>query len=113
MYANGIYSLYMELIETSVFTKKITALLSEDSYRLFQNGLITAPCQGSLIKGGNGLRKMRWSIAGKGKRGSLRIIYYYKTVKSLIYLLYVYKKNEAEDLTDKQLEILAKAVREL
>ena len=100
MYANGIYSLYMELIETSVFTKKITAL-------------ITAPCQGSLIKGGNGLRKMRWSIAGKGKRGSLRIIYYYKTVKSLIYLLYVYKKNEAEDLTDKQLEILAKAVREL
>ena len=80
---------------------------------MFQNALITAPCQGSLIKGGNGLRKMRWSIAGKGKRGSLRIIYYYKTVKSLIYLLYVYKKNEAEDLTDKQLEILAKAVREL
>ena len=56
---------------------------------------------------------MRWSIAGKGKWGSLRIIYYYKTVKSLIYLLYVYKKNESEDLTDKQLEILAKAVREL
>ena len=45
MYANGIYSLYMELIETSVFTKKITAWLSEDSYRLFQNALITAPCQ--------------------------------------------------------------------
>lgn len=67
----------MEIIETQVFTKDIVKLLSDNEYRELQKALVENPLLGHLIPGGAGLRKLRWSAGGKGKRGGLRIIYYY------------------------------------
>jgi hypothetical protein len=66
----------MQFIETSVFTKRIAEMLTDDEYHALQETLIQNPKAGPLIPGGNGLRKYRWAASGKGKRGGVRIIYY-------------------------------------
>ena len=101
----------MIFIETPVFTKAITSLLSDDSYKELQKTLLYRPESGAVIKGSSGLRKMRWNLANKGKSGSLRIIYYWDT-PDVIYMLYPYEKTKKEDLTKKQIKILSELVKE-
>jgi hypothetical protein len=102
----------MVILETPVFTGRVTALLSDEDYRKLQLHLIARPHAGSLIPGGGGLRKLRWSTGQKGKRGGLRFIYYWAVGKSRILMLMVYAKSETGDLTLEQLKILRKVVKE-
>ena len=99
------------IIETQIFTREINSLLTDDEYRKLQWELILRPKAGDLIPGGSGLRKIRWKIPGKGKRGGLRIIYYFDS-PSRIYMLLPYKKNIEENLTPKQIKILKKLIKE-
>ena len=102
----------MELIETSTFTRKITALLSDEDYGAFQYRLAANPSLGALIKGGGGIRKIRVAVGSRGKRGGARVIYYWAVRRDLILLLYAYPKNVLADLTPKQVAQLAKLVKE-
>lgn len=70
------------------------------------------PEAGDLIPGSGGLRKLRWRIIGKGKRGGLRIIYYWDVSDESFFMLAVYKKSKKEDLTQQQLRILRGLVEE-
>lgn len=63
-------------IETEIFTEDVKALLSDAEYAAFQHYLAGNPLAGDVIQQTGGLRKVRWSITGKGKRGGTRIIYY-------------------------------------
>lgn len=67
---------------------------------------------GDVIPGGKGLRKIRWRAEGKGKRGGVRIIYYFASAKGYIYLLAIYGKNQKADLEKDQLKRLIEQVRE-
>lgn len=67
----------MRFVETPIFTKVITRLLDDESYRGLQVALMLRPEQGPLIRSGGGLRKVRWAGPGAGKRGGLRVIYYW------------------------------------
>ena len=96
----------MVIIETPIFTKKITDVLPDDEYRKLQGALVINPDLGPIIPGGHGLRKLRWRISGKGKRGGLRIIYYWYTQDEKIYMLIPYGKSEQEDLTRDQMKLL-------
>ncbi len=96
----------MKIIETTIFTKKINTLLSDEEYRNLQSALILNPEKGKVIRGSGGLRKIRWGISGRGKRGGVRIIYYWIIKKNTILMLLVYPKNEQDDLTSSQLKIL-------
>ncbi|MFZ2658216.1 MAG: type II toxin-antitoxin system RelE/ParE family toxin [Victivallales bacterium] len=98
----------MTLIETKIFTQQITGLMGDSEYRILQNELLTNPKAGDVIEHSGGLRKIRFGIKGKGrgKRGGIRIIYFYHEVKVRIYLLVSYSKNEKDDLSAKELEIL-------
>ncbi len=78
----------MELIETSTFTRQITALLSDEEYGAFQYRLTVNPGLGALIKGGGGIRKIRVALGSRGKRGGARVIYYWAPRKDLILLHY-------------------------
>lgn len=100
----------MKIIETSIFTRKLRTLLSDEEYRLLQNELIMNPEKGKIIKGSGGLRKIRWSISGKGKSGGVRIIYYWLKNKEIILMLLIYPKNEQDNLTSKQLKLLTSIV---
>jgi mRNA-degrading endonuclease RelE of RelBE toxin-antitoxin system len=56
------------------------------------------------------MRKLRWSAKGHGKRGGIRVIYYWSTSKNIILLLFAYSKNEQDDLTKEQLWQLKKII---
>ena len=106
------YIICMEIYETSVFTKQITGLISDEDYRDLQRVLAVNPLAGALIKNSGGLRKLRWRIAGKGKRGGIRVIYYYVTADNKIFMLVAYEKSKKDDLNQKQLASLRKLVME-
>jgi hypothetical protein len=102
----------MRFVETPIFTRAITELIDDESYRAFQVALALRPEQGALIQGTGGLRKIRWVAPGRGKRGGVRIIYYWHSREDAFYLLYAYAKNDQEDLTPAQARALARLVRE-
>ena len=102
----------MRFVETPIFTRIITRLIDDDDYRSLQIALMLRPKQGPLIRAAGGLRKVRWARAGAGKRGGLRIIYYWAPAESAFYMLYAYSKNEQEDLTPAQARVLGRLVRE-
>jgi len=102
----------VELIETPTFTRRITALLSDEEYGAFQARIAANPELGALIRGGGGIRKVRVATGSRGKSGGARVIYYWAVRKDVILLLYAYSKNAAADLTPKQVSQLAKIVKE-
>jgi mRNA-degrading endonuclease RelE of RelBE toxin-antitoxin system len=67
----------VEIIETSIFTRQVQELLNDEEYRLLQSALLSRPDLGAIIPGSGGLRKARWSTRRRGKRGGLRVIYYW------------------------------------
>jgi mRNA-degrading endonuclease RelE of RelBE toxin-antitoxin system len=102
----------MEIIETPIFTRKIKDVLSDDEYRKLQWAVVINPEAGRVIPGSGGLRKLKWVIPGKGKRGGLRVIYYWYTQEEKIYMLLPYKKSGQKDLTKEQLKILIEYVKD-
>lgn len=100
----------MIIVETSIFTRQVTALLSDEEYRQLQIELILHPDLGPVIQGSGGLRKIRWSLPGRGKRGGARIIYYWAVRRDKILMLFMYEKNDQSDLTPDQLKVLRKLI---
>jgi hypothetical protein len=101
----------MRLVETPVFTRRISTVLDDDQYRFLQRALALRPEQGALIRGSGGLRKLRWSVPGLGKRGSARVIYCWNKPTETFFMLFAYTKQEQGDLTPKQVKILGQLVR--
>ena len=101
----------MLIIETPIFTRQIQAILSDEEYRLLQIHLVNKPDVGKVIPRSGGLRKLRWSAGGYGKRGGIRVIYYWFISKDTILLLFTYSKSEQEDLTSEQLRQLRKVIK--
>ena len=102
----------MLFVETPVFTGLVRKSLDDDEYRALQLTLLLRPEQGPLIPGSGGLRKIRWGKEGRGKRGGLRVIYYWDKSSSRCFMLFLYAKNEQGDLTPSQVRTLARLVRE-
>jgi len=100
----------MLIVETPTFTRRVQTTLTDDEYRELQFLLARFPDTGVLIPGSHGLRKLRWSGSGKGKRGGTRIIYYWARSKDWILMLFLFKKNERSDLTKDQLKKLGATV---
>ena len=96
----------MVIMETPVFTKRVLDALTDDEYRELQQFIAEHPEAGSIIPGSHGLRKLRWTMSGKGKRGGTRIIYYWLRPRDTILMLFVFRKNEQSDLSVDQLKIL-------
>jgi hypothetical protein len=102
----------MEILETSFFSKQIKRLISDEEYQQLQKVLVINPLAGALIKNSGGLRKLRWRREATGKRGGIRVIYYYVTADDQIFMLVAYEKSKKDDLTKEQLASLRKLVAE-
>ena len=96
----------MVIIETSVFTRLILDLMSDEDYAELQVALVSRPDLGDLIPRSGGLRKVRWNAGGRGKRGGVRIVYYWAVAPGQIRMLYVYPKGRQENLSPTQLKTL-------
>jgi mRNA-degrading endonuclease RelE of RelBE toxin-antitoxin system len=81
-------------IESSVFERRRPACISDDELVVLQQALLQNPRRGVVIPGSGGLRKLRWTGSGRGKRGGIRVIYYI-ACELEIWLLTIYGKNEA------------------
>ncbi len=102
----------MRFVETPVFTAAIRRHLDDEHYRQLQIALMLRPEQGPVIRGAGGLRKVRWATAGAGKRGGLRVIYYWAAGDQAFDMLYAYTKSDQGDLTPEQTRQLGRMVRE-
>lgn len=100
----------MVFAETSIFTKRISEVASDEEYSEFQAFLAENPESGDVIEGTGGLRKVRMRLQGRGKSGGARVIYYYLESASQIRMVFLFKKNEQDNLTDEQKKQLKRIV---
>lgn len=112
LYANGVYVSRMEFIETPTFTKLVLDLLDDDDYANLQAALALRSDMGKVIPGSGGIRKARWAGSGRGKRGGLRVIYYWQVSEDRIWMLLVYSKANQEGLSRDQVRQLKILVEE-
>jgi hypothetical protein len=101
-------------IELPAFERHREDYLDDDSFSQLQVTLMANSAAGDLIEGTGGLRKLRFgdSRRSKGKRGGLRVIYYYWTRGSEFWLFALYDKNEMSDLLPKQRVALKERVKD-
>jgi len=102
----------MEVIQTTIFEKVISNFIDEEEYRHLEATIVQHPEKGDIIPGSGGIRKLRWKRQGTGKRGGLRIIYYWITEDYQILMLYAYPKSRQEDLSKDQVKDLKYLVQE-
>jgi hypothetical protein len=100
-------------VETSSFSNLRESYLDDDEFGLLQAMLIDRPDAGDIIRGSGGVRKVRWTSRGTGKRGGLRVIYYWITQADQILLLTLYKKGEVDDLAKDGIREMRKIVKSL
>ena len=100
----------MKFIETRIFTKIVYDYLTEEEYIGLQNFLFYSPEAGPIIPGSGGVRKIRWAVKGRGKRGGIRVIYYFKRKDDEIWFLTLYQKNEVENIPGHVLKQIAEEI---
>ena len=100
------YSEPVVFVETPIFTRRISGFMNDDEYGQLQSFLADRPEAGKIIPGSGGIRKLRWAGSGRGKRGGLRVIYFWWMARDRISMLMVYPKNEQDDLSPEQLKLL-------
>lgn len=88
----------ISFVETRLFTRLAQEYLSDDEYSALQQALLQDPEAGAVVPGSGGVRKLRWGVAGRGKRGGLRVIYFLRTRQGQIWMLTIYPKNVAENI---------------
>jgi hypothetical protein len=103
----------MVFVELTPFLAFCKEYWTDEDLRAMQNFLLATPDAGDLIRGGAGLRKLRWSAQGRGKRGGARVIYYWHVPGDRIYLIYGYVKSKSEDLTPEQIKVLKALMRDI
>lgn len=88
----------LTIIETPLFTSLWPDYWSEDERGQFATWLATHPESGDVIPKSGGVRKVRWSREGMGKRGGVRVIYYNQLANGEIWLLLIYAKNRYDTI---------------
>ncbi|HWA51287.1 MAG TPA: type II toxin-antitoxin system RelE/ParE family toxin [Dongiaceae bacterium] len=101
------------VVETKLFSRRADALLSPDERLDLIAYLALHPMAGDVIPGTGGIRKLRWQLEGKGKRGGARVIYYTYDERHPIFALLIYGKGEADDLTSEEKRTLSGIAAEI
>lgn len=99
--------------ETPLFTRLVADYLTDDGYRELQRALMDNPEMGDRMPGTGGFRKLRWQDPrrGKGKRGGIRVIYYYLSADQQIWFFTLFDKDEATDLSADEKKALKGAIQ--
>lgn len=103
----------LEIVELKSFEKEADELLSREELEQLRQELAVLRQLGTVISGTGGLRKFRWGAKGKGKRGGVRVLYYYGGDHMPIFLIAIYAKNEKVDMTPAEKKAATKLVAAL
>lgn len=96
----------MIFIESPIFTEELPSHLTDEQYQEFQIYLAGYPDAGEVIQDTGGLRKVRWLAKMRGKRGGVRVIYYYRCAAHQIRMILIYQKGIKDDLTSAEKKVL-------
>ncbi|MCF7520453.1 type II toxin-antitoxin system RelE/ParE family toxin [Neisseria sp. ZJ106] len=94
------------IVESVSFKTKAADLFTIEQRLEFFTYLALNPLAGDVIPNGGGLRKIRWKLAGRGKRGGVRVIYFNMLSDGFIYVADIYSKSEKENLSPKEIKAL-------
>src|SRR5665647_2676398 len=101
-------ALLRTLVRLPSFERSARGLLGEEENRWLDNTLAANPTAGVVMRGTGGVRKLRIALEGRGKSGGARVIYYYLGRKQRIFLVSVYAKNEADNVSAAELRQMRK-----
>ena len=99
-------------VESSLFERYLPAYLDDDEYGELQQYMILNPEAGEVVRGSGGVRKLRWSRPGMGKRGGLRVIYYVQFEPNEFWMLTLYSKSKKDNVPGHILKELLEAFRD-
>jgi hypothetical protein len=97
------------LVETETFSRLWPYYWTEEERGAFASWLAQNPEQGDVVPGSGGVRKVRWSRAGSGKSGGVRVIYFNRLASGIICLLFIYAKSEFDSIAGHKLKELKDA----
>lgn len=103
----------LSVVETPSYLARAERLMTPEERTAVVDAIAADPRVGVVIQGTGGLRKARIPLAGRGKRGGGRVIYWFHSAGFPAVLLWVFAKNEADDLTSAQRQALADVTRDL
>jgi hypothetical protein len=103
----------MTVVETREFQQRAATRMSEAERQNFITFIAGHPEDGVIMVGTGGVRKSRWGVGSRGKSGGVRIVYYYHNPTMPIFLLTVFAKNERDNLSQRDRNILKQVVTEI
>jgi mRNA-degrading endonuclease RelE of RelBE toxin-antitoxin system len=92
------------VIETPTFQKQAAKVWSQEERFAFIDWIAQNPNAGDVIPGADGARKVRWTVAGKGKRGGVRVIYFNLSKEEVVLLAAVYAKSDRENMSASEIQ---------
>lgn len=98
-------------VESSAFERVMPLYLDDDEYAELQQFMMLSPNAGRVVRGSGGVRKLRWSRSGMGKRGGLRVIYFVRPEPREFWMLAVYAKSTSDNVPGHILRELLEAFR--
>jgi hypothetical protein len=101
------------VVETREFQQRAATRMSDAERQAFITFIAGCPEAGALMVGTGGVRKSRWAVGSRGKSGGVRIVYYYYNSTVPLFLLTVFAKNEQDNLSQREKNLLRQGVREL
>src|SRR6185436_2691742 len=100
----------LTFVESQLFTSLVDRYLTDDEYAALQQAIAENPEAGAVIRGSGGVRKLRWRVRGRGKRGGIRVIYYVHRTNGQVWMLTLYAKHETESIAGPVLKKIKEAL---
>ena len=102
---------FVTVVETPEFIARTDKLMADEHRQILIDYLAWNPTAGDLISGTGGVRKLRWGLEGRGKRGGARIIYYFHSAEMPLFALTAFAKNERADLSQQDRNALRRLTK--
>jgi hypothetical protein len=103
----------MTVVETGEFLKRVKPLMSDEERAELVAFVGANPDAGEIMPDTGGVRKIRWALEGRGKRGGARVVYYYHSERLPVFLLSAYAKNQKANLTQSEKNSMKRLIHAL